>query len=108
VVIAAQANLYDIKQDYPSVPAASGFLKTIQAFERGSKSFDKPILFIHGDEHRFVIDRMLGTNLKPIPKTKRLQVYGASQVHGVRVSVDPDSPGVFGYTPIIVKENGDY
>jgi hypothetical protein len=108
IVISTQANLYDIKQDWPTVPAASGFLRTIQAIERGAKSFDKPILFIHGDEHRFVIDRMLGTNLKPIPKTKRLQVYGAAQVHGVRVIVDPDSVGVFGYIPMIIAENGDY
>jgi hypothetical protein len=108
VVVAAQANLYDVKQDFPAVPSASGFIDTIKAIEAGAKLFDRPILFIHGDEHRFVVDRMVGTNLKPIPKTKRLQVYGASQVHGVLVSVNPTSPGVFGYTPLIAPENGDY
>lgn len=108
VVVAAQANLYDIKQDFPAIPSASGFIDTIKAIEAGSKLFDRPILYVHGDEHRFVIDRMVGTNLKPIPKTKRLQVYGANQVHGVRVTVDPDSPGVFGFIPLIVAENGEY
>ncbi|MGL5445899.1 MAG: hypothetical protein ACRDBL_01145 [Rhabdaerophilum sp.] len=108
VVVAAQANLYDIKQDFPAIPSASGFLDTIKAIEAGSKLFDRPILYVHGDEHRFVIDRMVGTNLKPIAKTKRLQVYGANQVHGVRVTVDPDSPGVFGFIPLIVAENGEY
>lgn len=108
VVISAQANLYDIKQDAPSIPSASGFIDTIKAIEAGSKLFDRPILYVHGDEHRFVIDRLVGTNLKPIAKTKRLQVYGATQVHGVRVTVDPDSPGVFGFIPLIIAENGEY
>lgn len=108
VVVAAQANLYDIKQDFPAIPSASGFIDTIKAIEAGAKLFDRPILYVHGDEHRFVIDRMVGTNLKPIPKTKRLQVYGASQVHGVLVTVNPNTPGVFGYTPLIAPENGDY
>lgn len=108
VVVAAQASLYDIKQDFPAIPSASGFIDTVKAIEAGSKLFDRPILYVHGDEHRFVIDRMIGTNLKPIPKTKRLQVYGANQVHGVRVIVDPDSPGVFGFIPLIVVENGEY
>jgi hypothetical protein len=108
VVVVSQANPYDIKQEFPAVPSASGFIATIKAIENGSKSFGKPILYIHGDEHRFVIDRMVGTDLKPIPMTTRLQVYGANQVHGVKVSVNPDSPGVFGFTPIIIAENGEF
>lgn len=109
VVVMAQADLYDIRQQYPAVPSASGHLDTIKAFERGSKRFGGPILYIHGDEHRFVIDRMVGTNLtKPIPNTIRLQVYGAHQVHGVLVRVEPNTPGVFGFTPFIVPENGDH
>ena len=33
-------------------------------------------------------------------------VYGETLVHAVRVLVDPDSPGVFGFIPLIVPENG--
>ncbi len=108
VVVMAQADLYDIRQQFPAVPSASGFIGTIKAFERGSKTFGGPILYIHGDEHRFVIDRMVGTDLKPIPSAMRLQVYGANQVHGVLVGVDPNTAGVFSFTPIIVPENGDH
>lgn len=108
VVVMAQADLYDIKQQYPAVPAASGFIGTIKAFERGSKIFAGPILYIHGDEHRFVIDRMVGTDLKPIPHAMRLQVFGAREVHGVLVGVDPNSAGVFSFTPVIIPENGDH
>lgn len=108
VVIMAQADLYDIRQKWPAIPSASGFIGTVKAIERGSKLFGRPILYVHGDEHRFVVDRMVGTDLKPIPNTMRLQVYGASQVHGVLVMVEPDTPGVFGFVPLIVPENGDY
>jgi len=108
IVIATQANPYDIRQDAPALPAASGFIGTVRAIERGAKAFGKPVLFIHGDEHRFVIDRMLGTNLKPIPLVTRVQVYGANQVHGLKISVDPNSRGVFGFTPMIIPENGDF
>lgn len=108
VVVMAQADLYDIRQQYPAVPSASGFIGTIKAFERGAKTYGGPVLYIHGDEHRFVIDRMVGTDLKPIPNTMRLQVYGARQVHGVLVGVDTRTAGVFSFTPIIIPENGDH
>jgi hypothetical protein len=35
----------------------------------------------------------------------KLMVYGQNDVHAVRVIVDPDSPGVFGFVPLIVPEN---
>jgi hypothetical protein len=33
-------------------------------------------------------------------------VYGEFDVRAVRVLVDPDSAGVFGFIPLIVPENG--
>lgn len=108
VVVMAQADLYDIRQSAPATPSASGFIGTIKALERGSKSFGGPILYIHGDEHRFVIDRLLGTDMKPIANSMRLQVYGANQVHGVIVTVDIATPGIFSFSPLIVPENGDH
>ena len=41
-----------------------------------------------------------------MPGVMKLMVYGDVHVHAVRVSVDPDSAGVFGFTPLIVRENG--
>ena len=31
--------------------------------------------------------------------------WGETQIHGVIVSVDPESAGVFGFTSLIVPEN---
>jgi hypothetical protein len=106
MVIAMQANMYDIKQKFPAMPSASGYVETVQAIERGAKSFGKPILLVQGDEHELEIQSFMGTNYKRVPNVLRLQVMGAEHVHAVRVIVDPDSPGVFGFIPVIVPENG--
>lgn len=108
VVLAWQADVQDIMQKWPTMPRASGFVKTVQAVERGAKSFARPILVIHGDEHEFQVARFLDTSRRPIPHVLRLEVMGESLVHAVRVLVDPDSPGVFGFVPLIVPENGPH
>jgi hypothetical protein len=108
VVLAWQADVQDIMQKWPTMPRASGFVKTVQAVERGAKSFARPILVIHGDEHEFQVSRFLDTSKKPMPHVLRLEVMGDSLVHAVRVLVDPDSPGVFGFVPLLVPENGPH
>lgn len=106
MVIAMQANMYDIKQKFPAMPSASGYVDTVQAIERGAKSFGKPILLVQGDEHELEIQSFTGTNYRRVPNVLRLQVMGAEHVHAMRVIVDPDSAGVFGFIPVIVPENG--
>jgi hypothetical protein len=108
VVVAFQANLYDIKQKSPAVPLASGFVDTVQAIERGARAFRKPMLVIHGDEHEFEVVGFRGTDMKRVDNVWRLQVMGDTYIHAVRVSVDPSSPGVFGFRPLIVPDNGAY
>jgi hypothetical protein len=66
------------------------------------------MLVIHGDDHEFEVDGFRGTDLKRIPNVWRLQVMGDSYVHAVRVTVDPASPSVFGFRPLVVPENGAY
>ena len=63
---------------------------------------------IHGDDHEFEFDGFCGTDYKRIPNVWRLQVMGESYIHAVTVTVDPSSPGVFGFRPLIVLENGPY
>jgi hypothetical protein len=37
VVIAFQANVYEMRQSYPAMPRASGFLDAVQAIARGAR-----------------------------------------------------------------------
>ncbi len=108
IVLSMQSNLYDIKQKFPAMPLASGHVDTVKAIERAARAFAKPMLVIQGDEHEFEIDVFRGTNYKPVPRVLRLQVMGAEHAHAVRVSVEPQSPGVFGFTPFLVPENGPH
>jgi hypothetical protein len=108
VVLAMQANLYDVRQKFPAIPLASGFVDTLKAIERGARALNKPMLVVHGDDHEFEVDGFRGTDLKRIPNVWRLQVMGDAYVHAVRVTVDPSSPSVFGFRPLIVPDNGPY
>ena len=109
VVLSWQADVQDVRQKWQGdMPRVSGFVNTVNAVERGAKAFGKPVLVIHGDEHEFQVGRFLNAKYKAIPNVLRLEVMGAEDVHAVRVVVDPDSPGVFGFFPLLVPENGAF
>jgi len=108
VVIAWQAQTLDVTTPYGVMPLASGFIDTVEAVARGAREFPGPVLVIHGDEHEFQVGVLKDSKLKPIPNVVRLEVFGAAQVQAVTVVVDPDSAGVFGFIPLMVRENGRY
>jgi hypothetical protein len=105
VVLAFQANLYDIRDSLGTIPPASGFFDTINAIERNAKAFGRPVLVIQGDQHTLEVAGFRNTRMQLVPNVLRLQVMGETEIHAVRVIVDPDSPGVFGFVPLIVPEN---
>ncbi len=52
-----------------------------------------PVLLIHGDAHRYTVDRpFLNRQGQPIANLWRLQVFGAPRVHAVRVRVNLQPP----------------
>jgi len=106
VVIFMQAEFDEARFPNGAMPRQSGFTNTLDAIEAGAKSFGKPVLLIHGDEHYFSIAPLKNSKGKPIPGVNKLMVYGDTLVHAVRVLVDPDSSNVFGFMPLIVPENG--
>jgi hypothetical protein len=63
------------------------------------------VLVVNGDEHFIELKPMMNSGGKPIANVLKLMVYGENDVHAVRVIVDPDSAGVFGFVPLIVPEN---
>jgi hypothetical protein len=105
-VLAFQANPYNVTQPWAGLPSASGFVDTVNAIERGALAFGKPVLVVQGDNHVLQVSAFHNAKGKPVPNVLRLQVFGEKDAHAVRVIVDPDSPGVFGFIPLIVLENG--
>ena len=109
VVVAFQANVYDTRRSAgTSVPTASGFFATIREIANGARAFAKPVLVMHGDQHTLELELFRDTQLRPVPNVLRLQLWGEGKVHGMRVIVDPDMPGVFSFAPLIVPENGAF
>jgi hypothetical protein len=106
IVIFMQAEFDESRFPNGAMPRQSGFVHTLDAIETGATMFGKPVLLIHGDEHYFSIQPLKNSKGSPIPGVNTLMVYGDTLVHGVRVLVDPDSAGVFGFVPLIIPENG--
>lgn len=106
MVVFMQAEFNEARFPNGAMPRQSGFINTLDAIEAGARSFGKPVLLIHGDEHYFSIAPLRNSKGRPIPGVNKLMVYGDTLVHAVRVVVDPDSSNVFGFIPLIVPENG--
>lgn len=116
VVVAGHAELFDDKRAWGSVAQFSGtqarggelgpYVGYVHALSKLTQDYSKPILYIHGDYHKFVIDRPLlihGGNHEPgdLRNTNftRLQVFGDPEDKAVRVNVDPNSEHVFSFSP---------
>jgi hypothetical protein len=84
-------------------PPHSGFTASIgETLLPLAEAWRRPVLLIHGDSHRFVLDRpFVNAQKKPIANLLRLEVFGAPDVHAVRISVDADSADVFGFAPLL-------
>jgi len=84
-----------------------GFRNVVAALSRNAEAFRKPVLLIQGDAHTLIIDQPLlaADDKTPLENVYRLQVMGASLVHGVSVLVDTSSAGVFGFVPLVVRQN---
>ena len=102
MVFALQADPFETKMPWGDFPPHSGFTASIgETLLPLAEAWGQPVLLIHGDSHRFVIDQPFkGKSGRPMQNLVRLEVYGAPEVHAVRVTVDTDNPSVFGYTPL--------
>jgi hypothetical protein len=105
VVIFMQAEFDEARFPNGTMPRQSGFIRTLDAIEAGATAFRRPVLLVHGDQHYFSVQPLKNSRGLPIPRVNSLMVYGETLVHGVRVTVDPDSPGVFGFIPLLVPQN---
>jgi hypothetical protein len=103
LVIAWQANVHPAR---PNARSDAGFRDMIHAVEQGATAFRRPVLVVYGDYHHFDVRRFEGASGRPLPGVTRMMVYGDTLIHAVRVTADPDTAGVFGFTPLIVPENG--
>ncbi|CAN5160407.1 hypothetical protein BH18ACT9_BH18ACT9_17270 [soil metagenome] len=72
---------------------AKGYSKVRAAVTRRAAEFAKPVLLVHGDEHRYEAEpRYAG-----VPNLTRLETFGDTATHWLKVTADSTVPGVFSY-----------
>ena len=100
VVVVFHAELFAGTGGERTPPA---FSNIVNEMKTAADRYGKPVLLIHGDQHRFTIDRpfsyFAGERLAA-GNVVRLQVYGDPEVRAVEVNVDTDTPWVFGFQPL--------
>ena len=108
IVFFYQADMFYVNTQ--ATDSDSGFRDTLQAFSLQSQTFKKPVLLIHGDSHRLIIDQPLKTpdQIHVLENVIRLQVMGAEFVQGVEIEVNPKAEQPFSFTPILLRQNMQY
>lgn len=87
------------------VPGGRVYGDFFMALRREVETFGRPVLLVHGDSHRFILDRPWwnAATGAGVQNLIRLETFGSPTVGWVRVEVDPQSPGVFS-----IREGGRY
>ncbi|MDT9002024.1 hypothetical protein RQP53_22290 [Paucibacter sp. APW11] len=106
VVLAMQADPLESRSAWTDWPTHSGFSSLFEGtLLPAAQAWGKPVLLVHGDSHRFTIDRPFKAVDGPdkgqvLRNLLRLQVFGEQEIHAVRVSVDPEADDPFGFKPL--------
>ena len=87
LVLAFQADMFEPRGN-DDFPGHSGFRSVGQTLLPLARQLGKPVLVIHGDSHRFVIDQPFTLDRKPLANVTRLEVPGAQDTRAVRVQVE--------------------
>lgn len=102
IVIAFQA---DPMWSVNSEDRRSGFTDTLHVLRVNSIRFGKPVLVVHGDMHRFTVDKPLYDGGRLIYNVTRMMVFGNTEVQGVLVTIDTHDPDVFSFRTLTVPDN---
>jgi len=76
----------------------TGFDRFREQLAEVAVRYPGPIVVAHGDTHTFRID----TPFAAAPRMTRVEVFGPPQRGAVIVDVDPDSPNVFSFAPLLL------
>ena len=86
--------------------AESGFTVWLAAIEAEAKRYEKPVLLVHADDHRYRLEpKVRFPSGEKQDNVTRLGVFGAGDIHAVQVTVDPASKAVFLAGPLLVPDN---
>jgi hypothetical protein len=80
---------------------ADGFGRWRAALRTQASALGKPVLYVHGDGHRYRLDQPLRDEVthEPVTNFTRVEVFGSPTVGWVRVDVDPGAARLFSVAP---------
>jgi hypothetical protein len=82
-----------------------GYDNFIAALIAETKAFTGQVVLVHGDIHFFKVDKVLVDQAHLIPNFTRVETFGSPNVHWVKATIDPRSPNLFRFEPMIVPGN---
>ena len=94
VFIAIQADPYFEPSFWRPARVPDGYTQFKQELLAHTLAFDKPVILIHGDTHRYRVDHPLvdPATQQPVENFTRIESFGSPSVDWIRVSVDPANP----------------
>ncbi|EON79183.1 hypothetical protein ADIS_0292 [Lunatimonas lonarensis] len=91
IVIALHAGL-----NYRSQESSNGHLSFVKLLNERVAAFDKPILLLYGDFHKFAVDKPLVDEKRKVRTNfTQVQTFGDRDMHAVRIRVNPQNPTLF-------------
>jgi hypothetical protein len=82
--------------NYRSQEDSNGHLSFVNLLRERVMGFEKPVLLLYGDFHKFVIDKpLLDESRKVLTNFTAAQVFGDRDMHALRIRVNPDNPNLF-------------
>lgn len=109
VVIAQQADMWDVSALATGGDGLSAYTPFVQALADAAAQFAKPVLLLNGDSHLYEADHPLvdaplaaihGT--QSVPNLTRITVQGSTNAPGewLKLKIDPRNPSVFSWTNV--------
>jgi hypothetical protein len=82
-------------------PRIDGYRRLRAVLQGHAVRLLKPLLYVHGDGHRYRVDQPLRapSTGRPMDAFTRVEVFGSPDLDWVRVEVDPANPRLFSVSP---------
>jgi predicted phosphodiesterase len=96
---------YALPSDDELTAARLGFTEILRVLEQRTLEYGKPVVLAHGDSHYFRVDKPALVENGFIGNFTRVENFGSSHVHWVKITVNPKSKQVFKFQPMIINEN---
>jgi hypothetical protein len=92
--------------NYRSQEDSNGHKSFVNLLESLVPEFEKPVLLVYGDFHRFQVDKpLVDADRRVMTNFTQVQVFGDRDMHAVNIRVNPSNPNLFEVDQFFVEGN---